>query len=327
MSRMLQRYWVDSPDKFRRRIHEIVSQNAGLIEAFELCRSASGLPVPGYRIGRGPHHAVLLGRVHGHEPSGTCGLTALLEGLAVGKSPDRGDPFPQARDILDRLTLHVFPMVNPSAAERYSSRIPDSYIGGLAAEARRQGRFEEWLHEGYEAVLHEPGLLLKKRRPPFFTEQELQALAESGKVMGTLFTEDGVELWKDWVNERAPQTRALKRYLEERRPILMVDVHNDSPPTRICPPSAVEERDAEVFQKLGSALYASLGEASIDAAGKVEPYLRIDENKSVCWAYENFGTIQFLYEVNGLGPRDHMVLAVWYGITALLIRIAPALGL
>ena len=318
MSQLLRRYWVDSPSRFYARIRESTTRHAGVIEAFELCRSASGLMVPGYRIGHGTAHAIFLGRVHGHEPSGTCGLTALMDGLAGGVSPDGDEPFPKAEAILNEMTLHVFPLVNPSAAERYSSQIEDSYIGAVAAEARSQGRFEEWLHEAYEPVLHEPGLMLNKRRPPFFTAEEMEAWAASGKILGTLFTEDGVELWKDWVNERAPQTRALKQYIRDCEPVLLVDVHNDSPPTRICPPTVVDGKDSERFQALGSAVYAALEEAGIHGSGKVEPYLQSDENRSVSWAYENFGTFQYLYEVDGLGSREHMVLAVWYGVTALL---------
>jgi len=323
----LERYWVDSPKAFEKRMKEIVSLYPDKIEPFELCKTASGVPVPGFRMGRGERHVFLLGRVHGHEPSGTCGLVALMEGLANNKVPDTGKPFDEARKILDQFSLQIFPMMNPTAAERFSVHFKDSYIGDLAAEARAKGKFEEWLEEEYGPVLHEPGLALKKRRPPYFTSEEIRILDGIKRPMGTLFTEDGVELWKDWVNERAPQTKAIKQMISTIRPVLLVDIHNDSPPTRICPPTQLREEDVALYQSLGNMVYDALERASIPSSRRVEPYIKVrDEHQSVSWAYNSLGTIQFLYEVNGLGSKEHMVLSVWYGITALLLGIIDKLS-
>jgi len=320
----LERYWVDSPKAFEKRMKEIVSLYPDKIEPFELCKTASGVSVPGFRMGRGKRHVFLLGRVHGHEPSGTCGLVALVEGLANSKVPDTEKPFDEAQKILDHFTIRIFPLVNPTAAERFSTQIKDSYIGNLASSAKN---FEEWLHNEYEPILHEPGLTLKKRRPPYFSPEELKVLEKIGKPIGTLFTEDGVELWKDWVNEKAPQTRALKQVMHFFKPVLLVDIHNDSPPTRICPPTELRDEDAALYQSLGKAVYDALERASIPSSRRVEPYIKdIDTHQSVSWAYNNLGTIQFLYEVNGLSCKEHMVLSVWYGVTALLLRIMDKLS-
>jgi hypothetical protein len=313
------RYWVPDPRDFEDRSTEILSLYPSVITSFELCKAASGDLVSGFRLGRGKRRGFLLGRVHGHEPSGTCGLTALMEGLASGKSPDTGEQFEEAQVILDEWTLDLFPMVNPSAAGRYSSQIEDSYIGEKASSAKEEGRFEEWLRKEYEPVLHEPGLILKKRRPAYFTSEDLRVMETLGRPMGSLFTIDGVELWKDWVNQRAVQTRALKNRMTEHRLDLLVDVHNDSPPTRICPPT--EAREDALYQRLGGAVYRGLGRAGIDSSQKVEPYLKNDENKSVSWAHETLGTIQFLYEINGIGSKAHMIQAVWHGITELLLEV------
>jgi len=317
----LDRYWVDSPRAFEKRMKEIVSLYSDKIEPFELCETASGVPVPGFRMGRGERHVFLLGRVHGHEPSGTCGLVALIEGLANSNVPDTGKPFGEAQRILDHFTIRIFPLVNPTAAERFSTQIKDSYIGNLAPKSSAKN-FEEWLHNEYEPILHEPGLTLKKRRPAYFELEELKALEKIGKPIGTLFTEDGVELWKDWVNEKAPQTRALKQVMRSFRPVLLVDIHNDSPPTRICPPTQLRKEDVSLYERLGNLVYDALERASIPSSRRVEPYIKdVDTHQSVSWAYNNLGTIQFLYEVNGLGSKEHMVLSVWYGITALLLGI------
>jgi hypothetical protein len=106
------------------------------------------------------------------------------------------------------------------------------------------------------------------------------------------------------------------------KPVLLVDIHNDSPPTRICPPSEIKEKDAALYQQLGTALYDALERASISSSREVKPYLKHDEHKSVSWAYENLGTLQFLYEINGIGSKEDMILSVWFGITALLLEVS-----
>ena len=79
---LVQRYWVGSPELFSERMREIVELHPDKIEAFELCKNNLEQPVPGFRMGKGSKHVFLLGREHGHEPVGTCGLAAPMEGLA-----------------------------------------------------------------------------------------------------------------------------------------------------------------------------------------------------------------------------------------------------
>ncbi|MBM3240868.1 hypothetical protein FJZ31_31685 [Candidatus Poribacteria bacterium] len=73
---LVERYWVDSPKLFEERMKEILGHHPDKIETFELCQNNLGQSVPGFRMGRGTKHAFLLGREHGHEPVGTCGLAA-----------------------------------------------------------------------------------------------------------------------------------------------------------------------------------------------------------------------------------------------------------
>ena len=144
--------------------------------------------------------------------------------------------------------------------------------------------------------------------------------------MGSLFTEDGVELWKDWVNGKASQTRALKEMMRKLKPVLLIDIHNDSPPTRLCPPTERREEDKNLYRKLQDLAYDALEKASIPLQKRIyTPYRQKDDDQSVCWAYNNFGTIQFLYEVNGLDTKEHMVFSVWYRIIALVLGIISKL--
>ncbi len=109
-SNLVERYWVDSPKLFEERIKEIVDLHPNKIEVFELCKNNLCQSVPGFRMGRGSKHVFLLGREHGHEPVGTCGLAALMEGLAEARVPASVQQFSEAEEILDKLTLHMFPL-------------------------------------------------------------------------------------------------------------------------------------------------------------------------------------------------------------------------
>lgn len=338
-SSIVKRYWVDRPRAFELRMREVVALNPKRIKPFELCKTASGISVHGFRMGRGEKHVFLLGRMHGHEAVGTCGLLALLEGLAENRVPGSEKPFNPAESILRNLTLKILPMLNPEGAERYASQIPDSYPAAHL-------RYCEEDYRKYQAILFEPGISLNKPRPPYFSPEEVEMLDEIGKPMGSTYTDDGVELWMDWLNERAVQTRALKRMIQESRPALVVDVHAHEHLTTIFTPTELRNRDVGNYGRLGSLVYDTLEEASIPfcPTRRVGPYLRSDENQSVSWAYRNFHTIQFLYEVdNGYRSyghirtpwyepqewetkiptisREQIVLAVWHGITALLLGL------
>jgi len=333
---IVERYWVDTPEAFKNRITEIVSLHPEKIESFELCKTASGISVPGFRMGQGEKTVFLLGREHGHEAVGTCGLVALMEGLANSKVPGSEKTFRQAEKILDQLTINIFPMLNPDGARRYASQIPNSYPASVLKYCRAD-------YEKYQKILFEPGITLNNPRPSYFSSEEIKILHRIGKPMGTTYTEDGVELWMDWINERAAQTKALKKLMSASKPVLLVDIHAHEHLTTIFTPTEIRREDVASYKKLGSLVYDALEKASIPFAPskRVGPYLRKDENQSVSWAYKNFGTIQFLYEVDN-GYRDYghlrtpwyepqewetkiptiskeqIVLAVWYGITAIL---------
>jgi hypothetical protein len=67
-------------------------------------------------VGRGPMAVLLWSQMHGDEPSATPALFDLLDTIAT----HRGSP--RVARVLDRLTLHVVPMLNPDGAERYQRR-------------------------------------------------------------------------------------------------------------------------------------------------------------------------------------------------------------
>ena len=228
-NKLVNRYWVDSPKLFEERMKEIVELYPNKIEAFELCKNNLGQSIPGFRMGKGAKHVFLLGREHGHEPVGTCGLTFLIEGLAQGMMPFSSQQFSEAEEILEKLTLHMFPIMNPDGADRMAKQIKDSFPASVFTYSQEDS-------DKYKLIHSEPGLTLKHDRPPHYTPEEMEIWRKTGKPIGTLFTEDGVELWMDWKYDKAPQTRAIKKLLNGSKPILFVDIHAWETDTQIIMP-------------------------------------------------------------------------------------------
>jgi hypothetical protein len=79
-------------------------------------RSVEGRDLLHLAIGTGPTHVLLWSQMHGDEPSATPALFDLLEWLR------RERDSPAAQRIVDRLTVHLVPMLNPDGAERFTRR-------------------------------------------------------------------------------------------------------------------------------------------------------------------------------------------------------------
>jgi len=328
--------WVHTPELFAERLEELADQYPGAIESFELCRNNVGDSVPGCRMGSGSTNIFLLGREHGHEPVGPCSLTALMEGLASGTCPGEAQPLPEASAILEAMTLHLFPIMNPDGAGRFAGQVPDSFPGSHFTYCQEDS-------DAYRRIHSEPGLTLDNNRPPHYTPEEMEIWKKTGKPVGSLFTEDGVELWMDWDYGKAPQTRAVKEQMRQFPPALFVDVHAWESPTAILMPAA-DNTEAARLRSLGDAVYAALNEAG----------LPVPENASVgdlgedtmfgpVWAHRTYGAAAFLYEIDGgyrwfrpeRKPEDvslptmrkeQIILSGWHGVMALIRSLLPGSG-
>jgi hypothetical protein len=340
---IVEKYWVESPNAFNKRIKEIISFHTGEVEVLELCKNSLGKPVPEIRLGKGAKHVYLLGRMHGHEAVGTCGLTALIEGLLEGKTPGSEHSFKEARRILESFKLHIFPMYNPDAAARSSKQIKDSYLPSRFSYTQKDFRC-------YMEIRNEPALTLKRERPAYFLPNEMEAWLKKGKSLGTLYTEDGVELWMDWNYEKAPQTRAIKKAMNMSKPSLFVDIHSWEQPTMIWMPALLNDETLKLHRGIGNLFYDELEKYSIPF--KPDREIRVEElgeekaymyaggeapkgMPPIQWVYDNFGAASFVYDIDSgyrwydgatktedvkipTVSKSQIVLSVWYGITAML---------
>lgn len=98
------------------QIARLVRQSRGLIASDVLGRSVEGRSIHHLTVGRGPKAVLLWSQMHGDEPTATSALFDLCQWLIVHRAE------PVAARMLDTLTLHIVPMLNPDGAERFTRR-------------------------------------------------------------------------------------------------------------------------------------------------------------------------------------------------------------
>jgi len=103
---------VDHAD-VERRVQALPSD---LFTVRTLGTSVEGRAIYHVRAGTGSAHVLLWSQMHGDEPTATSALFDLFEFLR------RHETEPVAARILDRLTVHAVPMLNPDGAERFQRR-------------------------------------------------------------------------------------------------------------------------------------------------------------------------------------------------------------
>ena len=98
------------------RLKEAVAASAGLFQLEEIGRSVEGRSIAHLWFGRGPLHVLLWSQMHGDEPTATAALFDVFEQFRRHRDE------PAHALILDSLTIHAVPMLNPDGAERFQRR-------------------------------------------------------------------------------------------------------------------------------------------------------------------------------------------------------------
>lgn len=97
-------------------VHRVVDTSGGLFAMESIGLSLEGRRLHHVTAGRGPFPVLLWSQMHGDEPSATPALFDLLDYVARHRDE------PLVRHLLDRLTLHIVPMLNPDGAQRFERR-------------------------------------------------------------------------------------------------------------------------------------------------------------------------------------------------------------
>jgi hypothetical protein len=98
------------------RLKAVQAASPRLFTLEEIGRSVEGRSLNHVRFGRGPFHVLLWSQMHGDEPSATAALLDVFDYVR------RHEDAPEVRTLLDALTVHVVPMLNPDGAERFQRR-------------------------------------------------------------------------------------------------------------------------------------------------------------------------------------------------------------
>ncbi|MGH9162727.1 MAG: M14 family zinc carboxypeptidase, partial [Vicinamibacteraceae bacterium] len=97
-------------------IEKLKSTDGSLFQVEQIGKSVEGRSLNHIWFGRGPMHVLLWSQMHGDEPTATSALFDVCTYIARHRSE------PQVSQMLERLTVHMVPMVNPDGAERWTRR-------------------------------------------------------------------------------------------------------------------------------------------------------------------------------------------------------------
>ena len=98
------------------RLKEVRAAAPDLFQLEAIGASVEGRSINHLSFGRGPLHVLLWSQMHGDEPTATAALFDVFEQFRR----HRGEP--AYAGILDALTIHAVPMLNPDGAERFQRR-------------------------------------------------------------------------------------------------------------------------------------------------------------------------------------------------------------
>jgi hypothetical protein len=230
-------YWFFSARDGLERFRQMAFAHRNACEAHEIARSRSGLPVYRFCLGRGAKQVAFLSGMHGAEPSGPRGLLAFMD-ILLNDSRPFGVSVDVPR-ILDGLSLHLFPLMNPGGAERFSLHFPDCWhptwlpnwneadITRFFAEGNEPNRF---FHGSYV-----------KTPPMRFSPEQIAQWEATGHLLGSSLTDDGLDMWFDWDETRGRETLAVKEALCAMTPLCVADYHNFMYPSEVFAPTPYSE--------------------------------------------------------------------------------------
>lgn len=101
------------PEKFA----EVLDQWATGEEILTLGHSIEGRPIRQVKLGKGPIRVLLWSQMHGNESTAT---RAILDLLKFNRDP--GEFREEWRQVLDKLTLYIIPMLNPDGTAAFKRR-------------------------------------------------------------------------------------------------------------------------------------------------------------------------------------------------------------
>src|SRR5262249_44756048 len=143
-------------------------------------------------------------------------------------------------------TITIVPLLNVDGAIRMARLLPGCW------HPNRFGPTDEDFAAVTEFVRAPMAYFgLTRGRDLFLTDEQIAVWTqERGGTLGQLWSDQGVDLWEDWTNFRAPESRALRDLLASTRPDCVLELHGHELPTQMyvplpSAPSAERRRQME----------------------------------------------------------------------------------
>ena len=227
------RFWMSDPARDLPNImSEFERASRGRFERLNIGATVAGRPILGAKVGGGPRRLVVIAGIHGHEPYNAFGMLLFLDALLGGRGPDGEDLSLWAGDSLAQQSIYLLPLVNADAAARFARRVPNCWL---------PARYGAGDHEDVSKLINEPlrtyGLVRGSHGLNRLTPAQVREWTVTrGQELGWLFNDEGVDLWEDWERFDAPETRALRDFLDDVEPTCVFELHNHEKPTNMFVP-------------------------------------------------------------------------------------------
>ena len=230
---LVKRFWISDPARdLPAVVDEAAHASRGRCERLSIGTTVAGRPIVGARVGRGPTRLVVIAGVHGHEPYNAFGMLLFLSVLLFGAGPDGEDLSAWAGDLLARQSIYLLPLVNADAAARFARRVPNCWL---------RARYGDGDHDEVSGCINEPlrtyGLVRGSPGLNRLTAAQVHDWTVTrGQELGWLFNDEGVDIWEDWQRFDAPETRALRDFLDAVEPTCVFELHNHEKPSNMFVP-------------------------------------------------------------------------------------------
>ena len=332
-------FWLSDPQKAGAILDSLTGRSPYPVTTLRYGTSFRGRELVAFQAGEGPLRAVMVGGMHAAEMANGFGMLAFAHTLSTGRSPWGEDLGDWVTDLLRRQTITLVPFHNIDGAVRMSQFLPGAYTRNRFSASD----WDEYLHFVRDPIMR---FGLTRGIDHFLTDEQMRIFVEEeGGMLGQLWSEQGVDLWEDWLNLRAPETRALRAYLDDIRPDCIFELHNHEGQSQMFVPiPAARGRDRSTQLEYGERMMTALMEEGIPCSRHSVRTYGIPEslNHFPDVAYERYRCLILFAEVcfgltldrqrelarsNPLGERDadlreptqdEIIRTVWVWLRALV---------
>ena len=251
-------FWLHNPEDCPAKLESFASNSDYPLKTIRYGQSFNGRELVALQAGTGPLNVVIVGGMHAAELVSGYGILTFAHSLASGRTLDGGDIDDWLGALYERQTITLIPVHNMDGAIRMSKFLPGCYT-------RNRFKASDW--DAYLHFVRDPiqRFGLTRGVDHFLTEEQVRTwVEEEGGMLGQLWSDQGVDLFEDWVNLRAPETRGLRSLLDEIRPHCIFEMHNHEGQTQMFVPiPAAEGSDRVVQLEYGEEMMTALMNAGI----------------------------------------------------------------